>query len=342
MREPEVLRTVTEPPTASSAAGRSACGSAWAREPPIVPRLRTAGEPMPAAAWATARAPRCTSAEVATSRCRVIAPITISSPPAGSRSARRCRRGRRGASGDARRSRIIGTRDWPPAIGFAPSRSGGERLVDRGGPGVARARAGSRSGPRASRCGWCPRCDCGCIGISRWRMPSGDSASTAAFTTAGVAAIVPASPMPFAPSGLTGDGVTVRSSVIDGRSAADGIWYSTSDAVRSCPSLAVHRLLEQGLRDRLDDAAVHLPVDDHRVDDVAAVVDGDVVDDLDATRLGVDLDLAHVRAEREREVRRIVEGRRLHAGLDARRAATPPPRRTCRAPGSSGPTRASP
>ena len=67
-------------------------------------------------------------------------------------------------------------------------------------------------------------------------MPSGDSASTAAFTTAGVAAIVPASPMPFTPSGLTGDGVTVRSSWIDGRSAADGIWYSTSDAVCSWPS----------------------------------------------------------------------------------------------------------
>ena len=48
---------------------------------------------------------------------------------------------------------------------------------------------------------------------------------------------MPASPMPLAPSGLTGDGVTVRSSSIDGSSAADGIGYSTSDAVSSWPSL---------------------------------------------------------------------------------------------------------
>src|SRR5207248_7020998 len=38
-------------------------------------------------------------------------------------------------------------------------------------------------------------------GISRW---STSSASHTAFTTAALAAIVPASPMPFAPSGLTG------------------------------------------------------------------------------------------------------------------------------------------
>jgi hypothetical protein len=134
LRDPEPLRTVTEPPTASSAAGMSACGSAWASEPPIVPRLRTAGEPMPAAAWATARAPRSTSGgggdgAVARHRadhdlvasCRM--PVS-SSMPARSTS----------ASGEASRSRIIGTSDWPPAIGFAPSRSACQRLVD----GVAR------------------------------------------------------------------------------------------------------------------------------------------------------------------------------------------------------------
>src|SRR5262249_4776076 len=60
--------------------GGSAWGAAWAGGPPIVPRFRTAGEPIPAAASATARAPRCTSWEVATARWRVIAPITISLP----------------------------------------------------------------------------------------------------------------------------------------------------------------------------------------------------------------------------------------------------------------------
>ena len=49
-------------------------------------------------------------------------------------------------------------------------------------------------------------------GISRCRMPSGESASTTAFATAAVLAIAPASLTPFTPSGLTGDGVTVSSS----------------------------------------------------------------------------------------------------------------------------------
>ena len=78
--------------------------------------------PMPAAASATARAARCTSDESATSRWRVIAPITISLPsrriPVSSAMPARSTR----PSGEASRSRIIGTSDWPPAIGFAPSR----------------------------------------------------------------------------------------------------------------------------------------------------------------------------------------------------------------------------
>ena len=40
----------------------------------------------------------------------------------------------------------------------------------------------------------------GCSGISRWWIPRPLTASTTALTTAGVAAIVPASPMPLAPS----------------------------------------------------------------------------------------------------------------------------------------------
>ena len=42
--------------------------------------------------------------------------------------------------------------------------------------------------------------------MSRSRAPT---ASQTAPTTAALAAIVPASPMPFTPSGLTGDAVTV-------------------------------------------------------------------------------------------------------------------------------------
>src|SRR5689334_22933072 len=51
----------------------------------------------------------------------------------------------------------------------------------------------------------------GRTGMSMCFTPYGDNASTTAFTTAGVAPIVPASPTPFTPSGLTGEGVSVRS-----------------------------------------------------------------------------------------------------------------------------------
>src|SRR5205807_5373896 len=70
--------------------------------------------------------------------------------------------------------------------------------------------------------------------------------------------------------------------------------------------LVVDRLLEQRLGQALHDPAVDLPLDDERVDLVAAVVDGDVVQQVDLPGLLVDLDDADVRAEREREVRRVV------------------------------------
>ena len=63
----------------------------------------------------------------------------------------------------------------------------------------------------------------GVHGIGTSVTPNGRSASTIAFTTAGVDAIVPASPTPLTPSGLSVDGVVVRAVVNDGRSAADGI-----------------------------------------------------------------------------------------------------------------------
>src|SRR5581483_5528421 len=62
----------------------------------------------------------------------------------------------------------------------------------------------------------------GLIGISMWRMPNGERASTTAETRAGVAPIVPASPTPFAPNGFTGEGVSVLSSSRCGIIAALG------------------------------------------------------------------------------------------------------------------------
>ncbi|MEA3192053.1 MAG: aerobic carbon-monoxide dehydrogenase large subunit, partial [Betaproteobacteria bacterium] len=62
--------------------------------------------------------------------------------------------------------------------------------------------------------------------------------------------------------------------------------------------------------------AVDLALDDHRVDDVAEVVDGGPLGDRHDAGLGVDLDLADVDAGREGEVRRVVEGALLQPRLE--------------------------
>src|SRR5260370_10575103 len=49
----------------------------------------------------------------------------------------------------------------------------------------------------------------GVSGMSMWRTPSGESASTTELTTAGEQPMVPASPTPLTPSGFTGEGVHV-------------------------------------------------------------------------------------------------------------------------------------
>jgi len=79
--------------------------------------------------------------------------------------------------------------------------------------------------------------------------------------------------------------------------------------------LVVGRALEQRRADALGDAAVDLPLDDERVDDLPAVVDADVLLDLYLGGLRVDLDDRDVRPEREREVLRVVEVRHLQAGV---------------------------
>src|SRR5215831_7512608 len=66
--------------------------------------------------------------------------------------------------------------------------------------------------------------------------------------------------------------------------------------------------LGQRLADALGEPAVHLAFDDHRVDDLAEVVDRGEVHDPDVAGVGVDLDLADMASGREGEVRRVVEG----------------------------------
>ena len=146
---------------------------------------------------------------------------------------------------------------------------------------------------------------CGEHGISMSLMPSWRTASTTALTTAGVEAIVPASPTPLTPSALVGRrrlGAVGRERRQVGRARHEVV---DERARHQGAGVVVHRLLEQRLRDALDEAAVHLALDDQRVDDLADVVDAGVVADLDLTGLGVDLDRAQVGAVREREVRRV-------------------------------------
>src|SRR3954471_17058613 len=63
----------------------------------------------------------------------------------------------------------------------------------------------------------------GVAGMSTCLTPRCETAWMTAFQTAGVEPIVPASPMPLAPSGLRGVGVCVRSVSYIGRSPALGI-----------------------------------------------------------------------------------------------------------------------
>ena len=58
--------------------------------------------------------------------------------------------------------------------------------------------------------------------------------------------------------------------------------------------LVVLDLLEQSRRHAHGQAAVNLPVDDHRVDDVSTVVHGHEAADLDHTRAAIDVDHADV------------------------------------------------
>ena len=97
------------------------------------------------------------------------------------------------------------------------------------------------------------------------------------------------------------------------------------------PSLVVGDLLEQRLRRALGDAAVLLAGDEQRVEDAAAVVDGDVAHQPHAAGLGVDLDDGDVRAERVRrvaavEVELVAQRPRLHAVGQLRRVGATRPR----------------
>ena len=75
--------------------------------------------------------------------------------------------------------------------------------------------------------------------------------------------------------------------------------------------------LHQRHPDPVGQAAVHLTLDDHRVDPHPAVVHRDEPAHLDHAGAGVDVGHADVGAERERQVRRVVDGLGVQVALHA-------------------------
>ena len=118
------------------------------------------------------------------------------------------------------------------------------------------------------------------------------SASFTAFAIAAGGAIAPPSPMPFWPKSVSGDGVSMCS-MRDRRHLGRARQHVVGKRRSERLPLRVerHLLVERGA-DALRGAAEHLPVDDHRVHQRAAVLDDDVVEDLDRAGLGVDRDRA--------------------------------------------------
>ena len=77
----------------------------------------------------------------------------------------------------------------------------------------------------------------------------------------------------------------------------------------------VDSLLVERLAEALHDAAVHLAIDQQRIDDDAAIVHGDVALDLDLAGIAIDFRHDDVGAEGEGEVGRLPEVRRHQARL---------------------------
>ena len=138
--------------------------------------------------------------------------------------------------------------------------------------------------------------------MSMWRTPRCETASITALCTAGVAPIVPDSPIPLAPSGLTGVGVSISTSSNDRQLGRGRHAVGHQVGVLRVAVLVVAQLLEQRLGDPGGHAAVDLALGDQRVDDRAGVVDRDQALQVDRAGLGVDLDHRHVGAERERRL----------------------------------------
>ena len=137
LRLPEGPWATSSASSATAMAGYSAAGSAWAMDPPMVPRLRIWGWPILAvAAWSTGWRLR-TAGESSTSRLLVMAPIS-KRPRSFSRmySSSSILPRSMSSSGRAKRMLSRGTRLWPPArILASPSLLASSEIASLSGAG---------------------------------------------------------------------------------------------------------------------------------------------------------------------------------------------------------------
>ncbi len=87
-------------------------------------------------------------------------------------------------------------------------------------------------------------------------------------------------------------------------------------AVIELALLVIDRAFEQRLADALRDAAMHLALDDHRIDEVAEIIDRGPSLDRRRARRRIDFEFADMHARREGEVCRIPKRAFLQAGLE--------------------------
>ena len=130
---------------------------------------------------------------------------------------------------------------------------------------------------------FCNACHTACAvaGMAKSSVPI---ASVMALMTAAGAAIAPASPQPLMPSGL--DGHLVDGRVDLERRQIIGARHAVvhERAGHELAVLVIDRAFEQRLADALRDAAVHLALDDHRIDHRAEIIDRGPGDDLGCRR----------------------------------------------------------
>src|ERR1051326_8712115 len=283
---------------------------------------RTAGSPIMPASLASAGIASATTGEVLTSTWRVIAPILSerpfsSMPDRPSTSARSTSCG-----GPAKRNFMVGNSVWPPARSLASSfllsrpavwRSvcgrwkvkayiavlrylvWSSRLRQLAGPLQRRPHVGGR-GRHIDR-----------LGTERigdrvhHRRRRGDGA--------GFAAALDAQRIGRA-FGL-GHVDLERRQIVGARHGVVHVGAGDELAL-----VVVDGVLEQRLADALRHAAVHLALDDHRIDHGAEIVDRGPARDRHLAGIAIDLDFANVTASREGEIGRVVERGLFEAGLD--------------------------